>query len=69
MPIYEYRCPACGKLTEVFQRTSKGELPPSCPSCGHDKMERQFSCFSSSSGSSESRIRASGSCGPSSRFR
>ena len=33
MPLYEYRCTRCGKLTEALQRL--GEAPLSeCPHCG-----------------------------------
>jgi putative FmdB family regulatory protein len=36
MPIYEYRCPACGCEEERLQRLKD---PP--PLCSHDRCERQ----------------------------
>ncbi len=41
MPIYEFNCAKCGKLTEVVQRVS--ERPPTCPHCGSKKMTRAVS--------------------------
>jgi putative FmdB family regulatory protein len=36
MPIYEFNCAKCGKLTEVVQRVN--ERPPPCPNCGSKRM-------------------------------
>ena len=33
MPIYEYRCEACGETTEVIQRLDEPPLEI-CPRCG-----------------------------------
>jgi len=33
MPIYEYECTSCGKITEVMQKFSDAPLTQ-CPSCG-----------------------------------
>ncbi|MEJ5300152.1 MAG: zinc ribbon domain-containing protein [Thermodesulforhabdaceae bacterium] len=33
MPIYEYECTSCGKITEVMQKFSDAPLT-TCPSCG-----------------------------------
>jgi len=33
MPIYEYRCDACGERTEILQRLSEPPLAH-CPHCG-----------------------------------
>lgn len=41
MPTYEYRCTACGKGFEVFQRMSD-EPVAECPECG-GKAERRIS--------------------------
>jgi len=32
MPLYEYRCRACGSLHEEIQPF--GSAPPACPACG-----------------------------------
>lgn len=42
MPIYEYLCEACGKLTEVVQKLS--DPPPrTCSECGSRKLARLVS--------------------------
>jgi putative FmdB family regulatory protein len=33
MPIYEYQCAACGKVTEAWQKFSDSPLTV-CPACG-----------------------------------
>ena len=68
MPIYEYRCKKCGKVSEVFHKSSREEKTLSCSACGHKELERQFSCFSS--GGSFGRGAAAGGtgCKPSSGF-
>jgi putative FmdB family regulatory protein len=33
MPIYEYQCAACGKVTEAWQKFSEAPLTV-CPACG-----------------------------------
>lgn len=43
MPIYEYRCEACGL---VFERIVFGSSPRvSCPACGAENVERKPSSF------------------------
>ena len=39
MPIYEYVCEDCGRLTEVMQRMSD-PAPAACPECGAPKLAR-----------------------------
>ena len=41
MPIYEYKCGECGKVSEILQRTAEGEVK--CPSCSSENMSRLFS--------------------------
>lgn len=41
MPIYEYKCLACGKLFEKVQKVSDAPLE-TCESCG-GKVEKQIS--------------------------
>lgn len=42
MPIYEYRCGACGHKLESLQRFSDAPLV-TCPSCGEDALTKQLS--------------------------
>lgn len=45
MPIYEYRCKECGRLTSVFARTVSSPVDPSCSQCHGKSMERAPSKF------------------------
>ncbi len=46
MPIYEYRCEDCRRLTNVFVRSVSSELPKvKCEHCGSLKVERAVSKF------------------------
>lgn len=50
MPIYEYRCPACGrKSNRIWMRLPSGaeEAALACPACGTGKLARLFSRFAS----------------------
>jgi putative FmdB family regulatory protein len=42
MPIYDFRCGNCGKVSEVFVHGVDGS-PVRCPACGGDDMEKLFS--------------------------
>jgi putative FmdB family regulatory protein len=42
MPIYEYRCNACGHDLEKIQRMSDAPLTD-CPDCGSDQLRRLVS--------------------------
>jgi len=46
MPIYEYKCTACGKLFEELVLSSSQKVP--CPYCDSDDVERELSLFASS---------------------
>jgi putative FmdB family regulatory protein len=56
MPIYEYRCAACGKSFEQLRRMRDADLDLECPECRSRKVERQFSTFAATG------------CGPGRRF-
>ncbi|KPK75523.1 MAG: hypothetical protein AMJ89_04345 [candidate division Zixibacteria bacterium SM23_73] len=43
MPIYEYRCEDCGKVSEILQRGPKQEEPLVCPNCGSNRMRKLIS--------------------------
>ncbi len=42
MPIYEYRCEACGHQEEHLQKVSDAPLAQ-CPACGKDAYRKQLS--------------------------
>ena len=48
MPIFEYRCNACGSQFEKIQRPG-GETPP-CPECGATDVRKELSIFSAGQG-------------------
>jgi len=41
MPIYDYRCRECGRVSEVFLRGSISEVK--CPHCGSGNVEKLVS--------------------------
>ena len=43
MPIYEYRCQACGKRTSVFVRSMSAAPQGQCQHCGSRKLSRLIS--------------------------
>lgn len=45
MPMYEYRCQACGYQYEVIQKFSDPELTD-CPSCGEAQLKKLMSMSS-----------------------
>jgi putative FmdB family regulatory protein len=69
MPIYEYRCKRCGKISEKFLRSSQDEGSLSCAFCGEKDLKRQFSCFSSGSASVGGLGSKATGCKPSTGFR
>jgi len=42
MPIYEYRCSACGHHLEALQKMAEGPLRK-CPECGKSQLKRLVS--------------------------
>lgn len=47
MPIYEYRCGACGHR---FEKLVRGGAAPRCPSCESDVLQRLVSGFALAAG-------------------
>jgi putative FmdB family regulatory protein len=56
MPLYEYRCEACGHLFELLVR---GLQAVTCPACASSAIERTVSSFAVSSETSRQISRAS----------
>ncbi len=52
MPIYDYRCDACGKTYDVLHKVREVEEDILCPSCGSGKHTRLISAPSIKMGSS-----------------
>jgi putative FmdB family regulatory protein len=44
MPIYEYRCEACGKRSSALLG-SYSSADPACPHCGKKRLRRLVSSF------------------------
>ena len=49
MPIFEYRCEACG---HKFEAILFGAQTPECPQCHTEKLEKQLSTFAVSKANS-----------------
>ena len=45
MPVYEFRCEACGELFERKLSVAERNTPGACPKCGADEAERVMSGF------------------------
>jgi putative FmdB family regulatory protein len=60
MPIYEYRCRACG---ESFERLVSGQQPVACPACDSAEVTRLLSLFGHRSGQSFVASAGGGGCG------
>ena len=45
MPIYEFKCTACGRLSSVFTRTVSAPVDAECKHCHSPKLERALSRF------------------------
>jgi putative FmdB family regulatory protein len=43
MPIYEFICQDCAKLTSVFVRSPNSEINPACEKCGSANLKRAVS--------------------------
>ena len=66
MPLYEYKCKACGHRFEVLQRMGEGAAGIECPRCGQEAAEKLLSTFAAStsgSGTSAAAPCGGGGCG------
>lgn len=62
MPLYEYRCEACGHRFEMLQRMGASSQGVSCPKCGSLEVTRLVSTFASSVSGHASSGASSSSC-------
>jgi putative FmdB family regulatory protein len=60
MPIYEYRCGACGRS---FERLVHGREAIACPACGSADVSRLLSLFGFKSGQGVVASASGGGCG------
>jgi putative FmdB family regulatory protein len=63
MPVYEYMCEKCEKVTESLRRMSDADQTMICEHCGSDKTHRTHSVFAAQAGGSESMPSMGGPCG------
>jgi len=63
MPLYEYRCQACGDTFETIRGLNDKDADVACPTCGEKKAEKLMSACCAAKG--ESSTASAGSCGPS----
>lgn len=54
MPIYEYRCEKCGRVSSFLVRNIAAHQTPKCPHCGASAMHRAVSRFAALRGSARS---------------
>ncbi len=40
MPIYEFRCAACGRITSIFTRSVNSQFESRCSHCGSEDVSR-----------------------------
>ncbi len=57
MPIYEYRCQDCRRVSALLIMSLRSAEPPACPHCRSLKLDRLFSRFASPK-SEEARLEA-----------
>ena len=43
MPIYEYRCDNCSKVSQFLEGVGRGKIEKFCKHCGSDKLSKIFS--------------------------
>ena len=61
MPLYEYRCQACGDDFEILRGLHEKDEDVKCPQCGEKKAEKLLSACCTVKGESSSA--SAGSCG------
>ncbi|MBL8143276.1 MAG: zinc ribbon domain-containing protein [Acidobacteria bacterium] len=55
MPLFEFKCRACGHR---FETLVMGQRTPTCPQCESLDLEKQFSTFGMSAGGAKGRASA-----------
>ena len=65
MPIYEYHCTDCDDHFERLVRSMFSKELIICPKCGSQHVNKSFSLFGTSGGSSGGSITSAAACAPS----
>ena len=60
MPIYEYKCKACGNK---FEKLVRAQEKVCCPKCGKGSLDKLFSVFGVKSSGKFTPSSGGGSCG------
>ena len=55
MPIYEYRCSKCGRVSSFLVRSTSAHDTPVCPHCASKRMSRSVSRFAAVGGKGKGR--------------
>ncbi len=63
LPIYEFKCRACGEAFEAIRPLGDSGADLECPACGAASPEKQISVFAASTGGTGSAGSSRGSCG------
>ncbi len=60
MPVYEYTCESCGRVTESLRRMADADAPAACEHCGSERTRRAQSVFAAAGGKSEASLPVGG---------
>jgi len=63
MPIYEYQCEACGRVTEALRAMREADGPLACEACGSEQTQRMQSEFAPGGAKSNEPSLPMGGCG------
>jgi putative FmdB family regulatory protein len=61
MPLYDYHCEDCGRVSELLMNVSSDR--PQCSFCGSPKLKKLVSAHSSLSGMPQTRLPGAGDTG------
>jgi putative FmdB family regulatory protein len=68
MPLYEYRCKACGEVFEKMVRWSEADRSPVCPNCQSPDTQKKMSHIASFGSTTSVSSGSTSSCGSGGRF-
>ena len=63
MPVYEYECQNCEKITEVIRSMRDADSPQRCEHCGSTKTKRAKSLVASTLGGAGEHVHTGPGCG------